>query len=608
MDSILLEKLIDLKIDPAKTIFWVGSGASHDDPCGLPVGNTLADYYLETALGKCKAQRIKHLWQSAIIDIPDYPKSKDYNMRLEFIIGAINQLDMEFSNITFIKKTNQRKYKRFPLINGFLSFSDHSYNYNHYGLAKLIHAGGVLVTTNYDLCIENALKSPYDISQNTDDDVDTVRCFPNIECYHIHGIAKGRDLMKSMGATIKRVKRKLPSKFTSEIKKYFEQGYNIIFIGYSGSDFFDVTPFFESLPKNIYSGTALFFSHGIPDLSTKINTLTSSFQSKCQVYGDTRWFLYHLCSKNGLNILTPEEWTKKYGGPSKDWKDGFNRILAQYKSGNALETFHFINALKLTNQSGIHIQRLYPDWEKKICEIVTDWKVDSKQTLKHMVATPHDFNQSLLSDIQFHTKRNTSWQTQMVYSIIQHSVRRYRKNRYVPPNRNTRLSYEELHQRVAETCYTILNDCYDTKLRDRESFTIQYLYGKCQHWVNLWKIPWNRALAINELKRLKAEVDRLSILPYSQFLYISYYLDIWRIKNLLDSILEEGPSLDHHNVEFEIALEITSIGTIGRVYDNLANQYLIEAIKKQSVPMLIKSRQYHTRGESAHNFMKPDSL
>lgn len=108
MDSIFLDRLIDLEINPAKTILWVGSGVSHDDPCGLPIGNTLADEYLNSVLGKCEAEKLKQQWKSAIENIPDYPRAKEYNMRLEFIIGVINQIDIEFSNITFKKSENQK--------------------------------------------------------------------------------------------------------------------------------------------------------------------------------------------------------------------------------------------------------------------------------------------------------------------------------------------------------------------------------------------------------------------------------------------------------------------------------------------------------------------
>ena len=41
-----------LSIDPTKTIFWIGAGASGQAPCSLPLGNDLTDVIMEAALGK----------------------------------------------------------------------------------------------------------------------------------------------------------------------------------------------------------------------------------------------------------------------------------------------------------------------------------------------------------------------------------------------------------------------------------------------------------------------------------------------------------------------------------------------------------------------------
>lgn len=213
-------------------------------------------------------------------------------------------------------------------------------------------------------------------------------------------------------------------------------------------------------------------------------------------------------------------------------------------------------------------------------------------------------NQSILSDIEYYAQPRISKRIAKVYTPIQYGKRKYRKNICILPDKNTRLSYEDLHQRVSEACSTIKDDCQDIKYRDNESFVIQYLNIQCRHWVNLWKIPWNRTRALNELRRLKIEIDRLSKLPYSQFLYISYYLNVWNNKNLIDNVIEEHPLSDHRNIEFEIALEIASIGTMGRVYDNLAHQYLIKAIKNYSMLMLVKAGQYYKKGKAAHKYMK----
>lgn len=49
-----------LNMDLSKTIFWTGSGISGEYPSCLPLGNSLADFYLESAVGETAAKALKN--------------------------------------------------------------------------------------------------------------------------------------------------------------------------------------------------------------------------------------------------------------------------------------------------------------------------------------------------------------------------------------------------------------------------------------------------------------------------------------------------------------------------------------------------------------------
>ena len=72
-------------------------------------------------------------------------------------------------------------------------------------------------------------------------------CFRKVTNCIYAALATDRNIQQNLGATINNVSKSLPLEFTAKLKKSFRDGYDIIFIGYSGLDFFDVRPFFEGL-------------------------------------------------------------------------------------------------------------------------------------------------------------------------------------------------------------------------------------------------------------------------------------------------------------------------------------------------------------------------
>lgn len=265
-------------INPAKTIFWVGAGIGANVPCSLPLGNELTDAYLKAALGEELAERFILYWNNHVPQIRDCVQNGDWHApaerdnytlddvrsgqawerpRLEFIIGEMNKLDQEFQNIRFQKPENRKRYSRKYSINAIRHFAEAEPNYFHFWLADFARAGAMIVTANFDTCIEKALLGdvlPPVSSREGIRGIDTGAGF----IYHFHGVATDRDIQKNLGATVNNISKRLPAEFTEKLKKCFLDGYDIVFVGYSGLDFFDVQPFFREMPEGTYPGKALY--------------------------------------------------------------------------------------------------------------------------------------------------------------------------------------------------------------------------------------------------------------------------------------------------------------------------------------------------------------
>lgn len=276
----------NLKIDPAKTIFWTGAGISSIAPSVLPLGTKLTDVYLKTALGP-KQKDFVALWNNhfpqirdSIIDekckkpspIGNYT-AKDVDsgdawerQRFEYIIGEMDKLDRYFNAIPFNKLENQKLFHRGNVLDALLNFSYVEPCAYHYHLADLAIAGVIVITANFDDGIEKAICADSKKVENVygtkavgykkSGNYDKER---NGYVYHIHGIATDRAV--NIGATIAGMSKGLDEKLQEFLCGYFENGYKIVFIGYGGVDFFDVEPFFRSLKQSNYSGKAIYLDY-----------------------------------------------------------------------------------------------------------------------------------------------------------------------------------------------------------------------------------------------------------------------------------------------------------------------------------------------------------
>ncbi len=110
----------------------------------------------------------------------------------------------------------------------------------HLFLAKHLEAGGQCVTVNFDDCIERAISgsSPRGV-------------------IHIHGVYNSNaESLRRLGARLATVSSGLTADIQSQLIQILNHSSAIVFAGYSGSDFFDVNPFFRNLAE-----TGLRLSH-----------------------------------------------------------------------------------------------------------------------------------------------------------------------------------------------------------------------------------------------------------------------------------------------------------------------------------------------------------
>lgn len=327
------DNLSDLSIDPSKTIFWVGAGVGVLSPCNLPLGNGLTDVILKAALGEENKNRLINIWNYEFPRIRNSVHNNDWRAparryqkkgdggsdeldlgerpRLEFVIGEISKMDVEFRNVDFRKESNRVAYRREPIIRALKYFSDAESNIYHYALADFINVGSKVITTNFDLCIEKALGLKVDeMEVKTVNGVKAVEYSTGKYIYHVHGVATDENIEANLGATLTNVSKSLSKQFTDELCRLFKENYTIIFIGYGGVDFFDVKPFFDGLEEQVFPGKAIYLHYcGETECAEAVKKekrykyLLTPFQEQIICYGDTEFFQEALAHQSELSLL-----------------------------------------------------------------------------------------------------------------------------------------------------------------------------------------------------------------------------------------------------------------------------------------------------------------
>ncbi len=539
-------------LDINKLIILVGAGISIASPTKLPSGKALTEYYLESCIGKELANEIMNRWEKINEIIYRVNGFESSLIRLEFIIGCINDVDIEF------------KYN--PFISGFKQFVNVNSNKNHYYLAELLKRGCKIITPNFDCGIEKVFDKFYTTVQLGIPS----SIVKNGTIYHYHGIGTQYE---HLGATIGEIKKGLKKEFRNQLKKWFEQGYSIISVGFSCSDYFDMTPFFETLTREAYTGTAIFFQHGDKvekEVENKIQKFYGAFKDRKIIYGDTTTFLNDLCVYAGGDDCGDIDYDIN---KEVEWKKQFEQI----KSEKRERLFYLI---KLLNQSGLNLGREFFEHSHKSRMLIKFNNMNevleyAMQQLKDIDAEVYienleDRNKSIFSDIvdmcrQNNYSSNNYRKIESAYQMLtqKNGVRKESKE----------IRYSELVEHIRKSELVL------------ENFVTVYVYAfnriskeQIKNILNQGTIKTND----EKIMELYNCATKMLQLPFYEYEYISYYISITKIYNIFCIMLEKENDIDKtENFIVNIALEICGLGLVVKIYFNTVLQNMMLFFKRK---------------------------
>lgn len=321
-----------------RLILWAGAGLSIPAPTGLPSGWTLTTFCIDAACGPDVRARVLDIWQRlndeiqpAALGLPEFSLP-----RLETVLGAFGDAE-------------DGAHPSLHLLRGFASFAHAPPNHNHLLLARLVLKGATVVTTNFDLAIQRAF----------------TELDPRLECrlvegaglfrryrpspatgcgevIHVHGAA---DEPHALGATLAEVKRGLAEPFRAWLHDRLARGAVLVFIGYSASDAFDVTPYFASRSHGEWPRSAMVFAqHGTVPPPAHVRRLGKGFGETETWQVQTTRFLRVL---NGAEPAEPD-------GPEFAWDSAFFQEVGDFKAADARPVL----TCALANALGINVDRL----------------------------------------------------------------------------------------------------------------------------------------------------------------------------------------------------------------------------------------------------------
>ena len=213
----------------SKTIIWCGAGISI--PSGMPAGFSLTWKWLETLLPDAAYAELVKLYTG-------YGKWLNSSVqRMETVVPA-PRLEQVIEDAVKIFGTQ--------VLDNLSFFKEVQPNPMHHMLARAgLSSDCLVVTTNFDDAIEKAANRRLNVHR-----LNTMGNCSETGLWKIHGCISEPN--ETLGHSIRNLLQGLKPTFDSTLRKLLQDPNNeIIFIGYSGSDSFDVNPFFLSIAKSI---------------------------------------------------------------------------------------------------------------------------------------------------------------------------------------------------------------------------------------------------------------------------------------------------------------------------------------------------------------------
>jgi hypothetical protein len=207
-------------LEPGQVVFWSGAGISADAPTHGPLGNTLTRRALAAYFEDEVYDTLQELYRR--IDAPNAA----YRPRLETVLDvAVGHYGLDI------------------LADALSDLVAAVPNANHAFFGAHAAAGGHHVTANFDTCVERA-------GANVDGRV-----------FHIHGSLRepgqpGQSALATLGARLGLLENGFPEETAARLDDLLGSAAvrAVVFVGYSGSDFFDVTPYFRRRGARLLAG------------------------------------------------------------------------------------------------------------------------------------------------------------------------------------------------------------------------------------------------------------------------------------------------------------------------------------------------------------------
>ncbi len=221
-------------VRPEQVVFWTGAGISCASPTNLPDGDELTEACMRKFMPEGVPNYIKNIFR-------DFYKNPNKEIpRLELIIQNVYDV------------LGQQTFNFFV----FMNIPNEHLNSYHWFFAQHILAGGTHFTMNFDTGIENAMKQ-FDENFNPliviEDPKGYNQIWPNKpQLIKLHGSLTNKDKYSRLGLILRRITGGFGKEESENILKIIQNDNVKIlcFIGYSGRDVFDVTPFFLKYVKN----------------------------------------------------------------------------------------------------------------------------------------------------------------------------------------------------------------------------------------------------------------------------------------------------------------------------------------------------------------------
>ena len=604
LKEIILGKDEIKPLNQENTVFIVGAGISADSPSSLPLGDMLTKAYLDASIGVANREKFIRFWTEHFPclqhcvhenswEIPSYKAKWDVYPRLEFVIGQIDKLDKGLRNMQFKSPLLKKKYCRGSMISALRLFSEVEPNLCHYWLAEYMKAGATIITPNFDVGIEKALGVEATIIKE-ENGMKTCH-----GVYHYHGIATDPELEEKLGATVKNISKGFPKKFKDFVTNLFEEGYDVVLLGYGGLDVFDVLPFFEEM-KGGYTGRAIYVKHtnsnphdAMDEEEKPYLYLLKPFDKQYIVYGQTLNFLKE--TKDEKKRVTEPK--PILGSDSFAYKKTVDELRKEEKmlmkldkdnpGLEALSTYHFINMIRLCSQLTINPSHFYPDYDKRINKILDEWEQDD----------PSGFQQKLQDGISFTGEiKRSLWESKKLKKI---------RERISLPSQNhtnklmpflplsSRPAPKELVDKFIDKTVEILQ-----KLQDKgneldedqiliERATVHYLCGyKTQIPMLAWILLRRPMRPILERKQkqikcllgleaLKEQIEQPTPFHATLFTYRTYYLGLCRALDLLDTMLKDKTYHGELGIEWKTCMWVPDLMDAERKIRNLIHQNIV---------------------------------